>query len=287
MKKNKLHKNLPRWVSEFFDRLTSPKDKQIVKRILERNDEMKEVYAEIEKKMARLAPHVVDRMESFPRPLVGIWPYTHAHEMLSAIIAGAKFYNEKSARDTREQRRMLNDLRKAVIKSTQKLIDLLTHVEQIQKKGRMSFAAATDVFDLIDRAGTGNLLYEGHIDPIISQTKRFDPYRYYPDFKEVLRALIQEIEETTPGPFYSTDATVFTHQKTSPADFIRYFLEALNELRRVSSNTEGYLPNFNKMFILSNKSVVVITQCALDLANDSLSEDYVTKVKQSLKTEDY
>lgn len=201
MKKDVSRSGLPRWVSKFFDTLTSPKDKQIVKRLVERNDEMKAVYAEIEKKMARMAPHVMKGMERFPHPLVGIWPYTHAHEMLSAIIDGAKFYTERAARDAREQRRILNDLRKAVIKSTEKLIGLLTRIEQIQEKGRMSSEAATDVFDLIDRAGRGNLLFESHIAPIISHTRRFDPGRYYPDFKEVLRALIQEFEEHAPSRF--------------------------------------------------------------------------------------
>lgn len=287
MKMYNSHKNLPRWVSEFFDRLTSPKDKQIVKRILERNDEMKDVYAEINKKMARLAPHVVDRMESFPHSLVGVWPYTHAQGMLSAIIDGAKYYNEKAARDTREERRTLNDLRKAVIKSTEKLIELLTRLEQIQERGRMSPRATTNVFDLIERAGRENLLFKSYIGPIIGQTRSFDPDKYYPNFKELLLTLIEEFKESTPGPNNLWDAAVFIHQKTSPADFIRYFLKALKELRRISSKKEGHLPNFDKMFDLSNKTVVVITQCALDLPNDSLSEDYVTKVKQSLKTEDF
>lgn len=287
MKKNKLRKDLPSWVSEFFDSLASSKDKQIVQRILERNDEMKEVYVEIGKKMVRFAPDVVDLMERSPHSTVGIWPYTHAHGMLMAIIDGAKFYNEKESRDTREERRALNDLRKAVIKSAKKLIEQLTRLEQIQERGRMSHRATTNVFDLMERAGRENLQFKSYIAPIIDRTRRFDSDRYYPDFKGVLGALIQEFEESTPGPSYLLDAKVFTHQKTSPADFIRYFLEALNELRRVSSKTEEYIPNFNKMFTLSNKSMVVITQCALDLANDSLSEDYVTKVKQSLKTEDF
>lgn len=248
---------------------------------------MKFVYAEIEKKMARMAPHVMKGMERFPHTLVGIWPYTHAHGMLLTIIDGAKYYNEKAARDVREERRMLNDLRKGVIKSSEKIINLLSRIEQIREKGRMSPRAATDVFDLIERAGRENFLFNSHIAPIIAQTRGFDSDRYYPDLKGVLGALIDEFKESTPGPNNPWDAVVFTHQKTSPADFIRYLLDALRELRRISSKKERYVPNFEKMFALSNKSVVVITQCALNLANNSLSEDYVTKVKQSLKTEDF
>ncbi len=151
----------------------------------------------------------------------------------------------------------------------------------------MSPGAATDVFDLIDRAGKENLLFKSHVAPIINQTRRFDADRYYPNFKEVLGALVEEFEESKPEPSNLWDAAVFIHQKTFPADFIRYLLKALRELQRISSKKEGYLPNFEKMFELSNKSVVVITQCALGLPNDSLSEDYVTKVKHSLKTEDF
>ncbi len=287
MKKNKQRKNLPLWVPEFFDRLTSPKDKQIVKRILERNDEMKAVYAEIEKKIAGLAPHVAGIIERSSNSTVGVWPYTHAHGILMAIIDGARFYNEKATKGAREERRTLNDLRKAVIKSAKKLIEQLTRLEQIQERGRMSHQAATNVFDLMEKAGKENLLFKSYIAPIIDRTRGFDSNRYYPDFKGLLGALIQEFEESTPGPSNLWDAKVFTRQKTSPADFIRYFLEALNELRRVSSRKEEYIPNFNKMFALSNKSVVVITQCALDLPNDNLSEDYITKVKQSLRTEDF
>src|SRR3989304_8330598 len=83
------------WVSDFFNDLISPHDIEISKRLIDRKEEMKSVYEEIDKKMAKLSP-----------PL-GIIPDKHADSILWAIIDGAVLYDKKAAKDTRERYKRL------------------------------------------------------------------------------------------------------------------------------------------------------------------------------------
>lgn len=266
--------DIPEWVSDFFSGnngkgLASSFDREIVTHLIERSEEMKTVWEEIERKVP-------------PHNTVG------RGNILWTIIDAAVLWNESAAREERKNPKRLKTLQDEIITTSEKLIELLNRFSDIKENGRATSNAYFNLLYLIERA-TGETIQPSEVNLTDLTTKEICYYLNKTrqsvfsanydilekaDFQQLLTVLSDEMSANPPLPHSVEDEVVLSFQKSSPMDFIRYLLTKLESCKERCRS----LP---QDFALTNKAVITITECALNL-DRSLSEDYVTKAKKSL-----
>lgn len=248
----------PQWVYQFFNQLVSLKEKKIAERLNTKLTAaaLNNVYREIDQKLQTL-------------PLCpGIDPEKRAFPVMIAIISTTAIYGPEAPKvSPRKSKKELNKVQEDIILATKTLIGLLDRHADIKRQGRIGSEAFTDVFHLIEKAAGNHGLYL-FIAPYIQQVRHFGG-KYYPSFKKILEALIQEFEHNKPMAKFPMDALVLKYRKTSPADALRHFVALLDQMIRTSM-----LP---KKFSITHESMGLIVKHAFELVTEDYSESHVSK----------
>jgi hypothetical protein len=259
-----MNKTFP-WVDQFLDRVIFPFQKEIADRLREKDrlDEMKTVYDEIEPQM---------------RPLPNIDRLHSADEILSAIIDGAACYSGKNdegvvkAKAERQRMKDIEGLHAEIIEKTRKLIRSLESFNEMQVEGYSLSGAYIDVFHLVKKAGRGDSVFDEKIKPLLDAAA-YQGFGHNPSFRDILESLICEIQDAEVYPITDEDAAALYSQKTE-LSFVRYFIMRLHKARGIT------IP---ENLSLTNKSIVAITRCALNLPDDALSESEISQAKSKIK----
>lgn len=297
------------WVSDFFDRIHYSEKRTICLRLI-KNEGIDEVFAEIDKQLSSYEINVYDEIEKklSLKPEIDKTPDRRIGRdiVLSAIIDGAVFCNPQIPVDLKgnssdifqSTRQIRDDLEKAkkmqcdIMETANKLISLIDSYENIRGKGfvdsvpfHSSLDSGFDLFHLIDRASRTMIpdrrqySYEHYIEPHIKNAEDASNCNtdYYPSLQEILNVVSLEMavnEVVFSRSFIDWNRVLGTRQ-TSASDFIRFFLDSLEEHKPYQ------LPGD---FKIKNSTIADIAACVLGIT-DGCTEENVRKIKKKMKAE--
>lgn len=278
--------DMPLWAADYLEKdliaWPSPAKKEIVRRLICRSEEMRMIYDEIEEQLT-LDEAPIKKIESDTLLYMIIRAAVYCNPEKITIIeseSGGEVKRLSSAFSTGEIRQKLKDLEKLdrdIAKTSEKLISMLNARKEIRRTSTIDSKARLNFYDLIHEAGKKINGFNRHIFPKIKEAGFLNCNALqYPSLTQILEALVVEMGKKSELDKSGVNLeTVLNSQKTSPMDYVCYLLEDIR-LKKAC----GRLP---RGFCLTNKALLTITRCVLDLADDSLSEDYITDARARLK----
>ena len=231
----------------------------ILKRFLERNLEMSDVYKE----------------------LSGRIPSEQGKEqILRSIVSAAAFWNPDEAKKLREDKKRLVDLNKQIAETAGKLAGLLHNRKEISEKSGFSAYDDYHFMEWVEKAAETNYMYKSYLaDKIASLRGQFD-LKYWPTSVEVIDAIKTFALETKVEARDTWTEASISSKKSSTADFVRTVCKAVEE------QTEYSFFGIPNDFKLSDESLATVVNCALNLLDDDIIDSsYVKNVRQRMRAQ--
>ncbi len=222
----------------------------IVDRLLARETEMKDVYAELHSKL-----------HMHPQAL---------QVFLGTILRTAAHWNPEKLEQARVVRTSLVEVNQQIARKAAELSVLLEQRSHLENTSSFSGDTHYDVVDVIEAASRDNHLFQTHVQEKLDAVRGQFDEKYWPSLAAFVQQLASDaekagIEATNPLTAAGTEA-----KRPSKADFFRVLFAAI---KRASLSHGGQLP---KDCLPTDRTLASLANCALDLDPDELVDaDYV------------
>lgn len=227
----------------------------VFERLIARHNEMKPVYAELQKK------HVTEcRLWTLLEQCIfaGAFATAGKHAALRADHIELQSLNGDISRTALQLEAMIRRRSDILNRSGSFTIDRLLHL-----------------VDFLNEAGRENGLYRSYVQPRLDELNGFD-LKYWPDIADLLQVLGGESTEVQ-----ALDESVSAIVSARRASFTDFFKDFFNRLYNIS---DGSLYGLRKGFKLSDSSIATLSNILCDrLYDEMMDEEYVKRVRQRLR----
>ncbi|EAO1992890.1 hypothetical protein E0G79_24465 [Salmonella enterica] len=227
----------------------------VFERLIDRHDEMKPVYTELQEKNVTGCQ---------------LWNFLE-----QSIFAGA-FATADNHAVLRADYNELQSLNEDISYTALQLEAMLRRRSDIlNRSGSFSVDRLLRLTDFLDEAGRENGLYRSYIQPRLDELNGFD-LKYWPDIADLLQVLggesteVQILDDAT--------GTILSARRASLTDFFTDFFNRLHNL----SDDSWY--GLRKGFRLSDSSIAILSNILCDrLPDEMIDEGYVKHVRQRFR----
>ena len=227
----------------------------VFERLITRHDEMKPVYAELQKK------NVTGQQ---------LWILLE-----QCIFAGAFATADKYAA-LRADYSELQTLSKDISRTAKQLETMLRRRGDIlNRNGSFTIDRLNRLTEYLDEAGRDNGLYRSFIQPRLDELNSFD-LKYWPEFADLLQVLGSECTEVQ--ILDDATAAIVSARRASLTDFFKEFVSRLHDI------SDGSPYGLTRELRLSDSAIATLCNILCErLPDEVIDEGYVKRVRQRLR----
>lgn len=234
-----------------------PSVNHVIKRMLERRNELRGAYDELYESLA-----------SHPRAL---------ESFIDVFTSTPVVWNPEKIREARQARKELSGINAQIAIAAEELAELLARREEIKETSSFSCETFYHPLDALNVAAESesNYLFDSYVKKELGAVRCQYDLKYWPSLDAVVEAIGKDAEN---AEVYARDpATAAATESRRPglSDFLKAFFVCLRES---SVREHGFIPN---TFSPSDNTVASLINCALDLDVDELIDgDFVKRFRQ-------
>lgn len=231
-----------------------PSEVDVAERLLNRSDELAEVYGEVYAGLSR--DGVAYKV------------------LLASVVSAAAFWEPRRLEAARDDRQRLVALNAGIAESAAALADLLQQRDDLHNRTSFHSGTLYHPRDMIDQASRDNGHYRTFLRaPLEALSGRFD-LKYWPSLAACVRSIGDDASAADVLAVDPLTAAGTRSKRPSKADFLRALREAIDESRGAWM---GAIP---PDFRLSDKSIATLVNVLLDLPVAELVDaDYVKALR--------
>lgn len=227
----------------------------IIRRLLNRSDELNRAFSEIE-----------DRLNGDTRRVTAFFG--------TLLCSAAQWSPEKNAA-AREDKKRLAAINAEIAEVADRLAELLEARSDLHNESGFASAEIYDLHSAVKSATKGHYLFQSY--PETEFTRLFAQYdlKYWPNLSDVVRAVGEDAGSTKIYPTDPLTEAGTRSRRSSKADFFRSWFASLEEN---SVRCFGFLP---AGFRVSDEAMASLADCALDIEPDQMTgAEYVKRLRQ-------
>lgn len=191
---------------------------------------------------------------------------------LDLLLGVATFGSPEAGNEYRKQKKRLVDINKKIANLANQLADLLDKRDEMNNHSGFSSRTHYHIVDVIDNASLLNGHYCGYLKkPLHNLSGQFD-LKYWPALSDIVKEIGDDADKADITPNNSWTNAVTASQRSSTADFFRALFNDIDDSALPSS------------FRLSDNSLSVLANCALDLSVENMIDSTAVKsLRQRLR----
>lgn len=221
-----------------------PSENAVARCLLNRGDELIEVYEELHAKLLR--------------------DETARKVFLNCILSASAFWSPKQIAKDRADRVDLTALNRTIAARAHELADLLAKRDDLHNHSGFSSGTHYDIVNVIHQACSQNGRYEQYVkEPLAQLSARFD-MKYWPMLSDVVRVIGIDAEQADVIASDPLTESATQSKRPSTADFTRALGAAIDENR---GTWLGAIPND---FTLSDQGMATLINVLLDLPAEKM-----------------
>lgn len=232
-----------------------PSAEIIAKHLLERREEMHEVYQEIYSKLSGDTGML--------------------YRFFDLVLTTTVVWSPQAIEAERQAYARLTALNSEIHSLASALSKALDERDEIHNSSGFYSDTHYHVSKVIDVAGDTNCLFTMYLRQPLKNLRAQYSLKYWPSMAEFIEVIGLDAATSAVAPTDAITSAATSSPKRSLADVARAFLAAFDE---ASDTTRGWLPS---NFKISDKSVSAIINCTLDLDPDRcIDAGYIKAVRQ-------
>jgi hypothetical protein len=232
-----------------------PSESKIIKRILQRSNEMAPVYVDMVEKNLATEEHILN--------------------VFTALLGTTSLWLDGYLQKARESRERLSNLNEEIAVMALSLAELMQERTELSNSSGYWSNSRYHIVDFIHRASRGNGFYSTKLEaPLKQLTYDFD-CKYWPPIESIMREVAEDSDTAEVIPDNQVVEAATRTSRLSKADFLR----ALNE--QIDDYKAGRDNSIPQAFRFSDNSLATLLNCLLDLpANEMVDGDYIRRFRQ-------